>query len=605
MGVLKSISKFFGDVRILIRAARFKPLASDEVMSVGLMVLNNANAFPGDTALICEDESITWSEFNERSNRIGRMLLEQGIKKGDCVSLSMQNRIEFLVCLVGIVKIGGIVGLINTNLTKAPLTHCIKLIESKKCIFGEEQLESLQEVLDELNLQPNSDYLFVADKGENPCPNWAIPIDSTASAVSSENLQETSRVLTQDVCYYVFTSGTTGLPKAAIVTHKRCLPMGQASALILQRLTRKDRLYNCLPLYHATGLNMGWQATVEVGASMVIRRKLSVSAFWDDIRKYECTSFVYIGEFIRYLMSHPPQPNDRDNPIVKTVGNGLRPDIWMDFKERFDIPHVGEFYGASEGNSGFVNFLNKDLTVGAGVVPVVLAKYDIENDEVIRDEQGFCIAVEEYDPGLLLVKITDVTRFEGYTSEEATRKKVFENVLETGDSYFNTGDLLRQVDVGFAFGLKHYQFVDRVGDTFRWKSENVSTNEVGEIINSYPDVHMSNVYGVEIPGTDGRAGMATIILREGISSASDLDLGSFSRHITENLPAYANPIFIRLSKEQPTTATMKLQKSELRTQAFHPDKTSDEILVLKPGESVYQPLERQFYDKIMSAEARF
>lgn len=600
-----SITDFFGDIKTLFKAATLKPLDPDTKMSVGLMVQNNAAAFPDDLALICEDEFVTWKELNERSNRVALYLKKNGIEKGDCISLVMQNRIEFLVTLIGIVKLGAIAGLINTNLSKVPLVHCINLIESKKCIFGEEQVAALDAVIDELSLAEGNDYFYVQDTGTSGCPSWALVLDSCDTSIDCFNRPETEQVQCAETAYYVFTSGTTGLPKAAIVSHKRSMPMGQASADFIQRLTRRDRLYNCLPLYHATGLNMGWQSTVHTGASMVIRRKLSVTAFWDDIRKYECTSFVYIGEFIRYLMSRPEQSNDADNPIVKSVGNGLRPDIWMDFKKRFNIPRIGEFYGASEGNSGFVNIFNKDCTVGMGVAPMVLATYDVANDEVVRDENGRCIPVEPGEPGLLLIEITEKTQFEGYTSEAATNKKISENVLLEGDRYFNTGDLLKQIDVGFSFGLKHYQFVDRVGDTFRWKGENVSTNEVGEILNTYPDIHMSNIYGVEIPGTNGRAGMAALILRQGLSTSDDLDLADLSQHLTDNLPSYARPVFLRLLREQPTTTTMKLLKSELREQAYHLDQTDDEILAMKPGESVYTPLDREFYNLILAQKTGY
>lgn len=600
-----SISEFFGNLKTLVKAARLKPLDSDTKMSVGLMVQNNAAAFPDDYALICEDEYVTWKELNDRSNRIAQFLKSNGIDNGDCVSLLMQNRIEFLVTLIGIVKLGATAGLINTNLSKIPLVHCINLINSKKCILGEEQVESLAEVIGELSLATNKDYFHVRDTGKSPCPSWALALDSCDTSIDCANLPETAQVTCSETAYYVFTSGTTGLPKAAIVSHKRAMPMGQVSADLIQRLTRKDRLYNCLPLYHATGLNMGWQSTVHTGASMVIRRKLSVSAFWDDIRKYECTSFVYIGEFIRYLMSRPEQSNDADNPIVTTVGNGLRPDIWMDFKKRFNIERIGEFYGASEGNSGFVNALNKDCTVGMGVAPMVLASYDVANDKVLRDDKGMLIPVEPGEPGLLLIEITEKTNFEGYTSDEATNNKIFKNVLAEGDRYFNTGDLLKQIEVGFSFGLKHYQFVDRVGDTFRWKGENVSTNEIGEIINTHPDIHMSNIYGVEIPGTNGRAGMAALILREGLTGIDELNVADLSQHLTDNLPSYAQPIFLRLLKEQPTTTTMKLLKSDLREQAYHLDRTDDEILVLKPGESVYTPLDREFYELILAEKTGY
>ncbi|MFT7131115.1 MAG: citronellyl-CoA synthetase [Gammaproteobacteria bacterium] len=602
---MNNIVKFFSDLRTLITAIRTKPIQSEQIMSIGLMVQNNALRYPEEIALICEEESVTWKQFNHRSNRIARILHNDGIKKGDCVSLVMQNRIEFLVCLVGIQKIGGIAGLINTNLTKAPLIHCINLIESKKCIFGEEQLQTISEVIEDLSLTAGSDYIFIKDNGEASCPSWANEANSNNEQISLDNLPETSLIQAGDRCSYIFTSGTTGLPKAAVVSYKRCIAMGISSAHLIQKLVQTDRMYNCLPLYHATGLNMGWLATVEVGASMVIRRKLSVSAFWDDIRKYDCTSFVYIGEFIRYLMTRPPKDNDKDHAINKTIGNGLRPDIWLAFKERFGISHIGEFYGASEGNSGFGNIFNKDCTVGTGVVPLALIQYNVADDKIVRDETGACIPVQPGEPGLLVIKVTDKTKFEGYTNKEASEKKILADVLEPGDSYFNSGDLLKEIKVGFAFGMKHYQFVDRVGDTFRWKGENVSTNEVGEVINQYPDVHISNVYGVDVPNTDGKAGMAALILNEKIRSASDLDLVSLSIHISSNLPHYANPVFLRLLDEQPTTATMKLQKNVLREQAYHIDKTDDVILVLKPKSSTYQVLEKEFYDEIIAGQALY
>ncbi|MEX2326207.1 MAG: AMP-binding protein, partial [Pseudomonadales bacterium] len=365
-----------------------------------------------------------------------------------------------------------------------------------------------------------------------------------------------------------------------------------------------DRVYNCLPLYHGTGLMIGLVAAIHAGASTVLRRRLSVSAFWDDIRQYNCTSFVYIGEFIRYLMNQPPQPQDNQNSIRSIVGNGLRPDIWHEFKERFDIPRIGEFYGASEGNGGFANVFNKDCTVGLGTAPVKIVNYDVAEAEIISDENGRCIEMPEGQAGLLLIQVTDKSRFEGYTDGAATEKKLVRDVFEDGDLFFNTGDLMRTVDVGFAFGQTHYQFVDRVGDTFRWKSENVSTNEVGELINEHSDIIFTNVYGVAIPGTDGRAGMAAIVFKHG-KALPEIDLADLSCHITENLPGYARPIFIRILKDLPTTSTHKLQKNDLRDQAYHPDKVQDDLLVMKPGTDVYTRLDTDFYDKIMQRQAGF
>lgn len=603
---MKRIRNFFGDLRVLIAAATTKPPSPDEINSFSMLVEQNAKSMPLELALLCEEERETWQGLNERANRIAHYLKAEGIKSGDCVSVFMQNRIEFVVQIVAICKLGAVAGLINTNLTRQQLTHCISLTASKKIIFGEELVEPLNEVRENLSLADGRDYLFVRDTplGAGPIPNWAVELNSNDPQQSHEDPVETSQLQIGNTAFYIFTSGTTGLPKAARVSHRRMLPAAGMSANYLLRINQSDRMYNCLPLYHGTGLMIGLTAAFTVGASTVIRRRLSVSAFWDDVRKYQCTCFVYIGEFLRYLMSHPPSEKDRENPIRAIVGNGLRPDIWLAFKERFNIERIGEFYGASEGNGGFANVFNKDCTVGLGTAPSKIIAYDVAKDEIIRDAEGFCIEQTDGEPGLLLIEITKKSEFEGYTSDEATSNKMIQDVLEKGDAYFNSGDLMKVIDVGFAYGQKHYQFVDRVGDTFRWKSENVSTNEVGEIINQHDDIIFSNVYGVEIPGTDGRAGMAAVVLREGLTVDS-LSLENISQHIADNLPGYARPIFLRLLQDLPTTTTHKLQKNELRDQAFHLDKVSDQLFVMRPGDSVYSKLDSDFYDQIMRRDVAF
>lgn len=601
---MAGLTNILGDLRVLYQAATTKPPTADTVGSLPLVVEQHADNQPEDIALIHGEERVTWRELNERANRVAHTLAGHGVVKGECVSLFMENRIEFVAALLGICKLGATAGLINTNLTRQPLTHCINLIESRKCIFGEELTESLNDVREDVALEDGEDYLFVRDQSTSPAPNWAIELDPTDESISHQNLPATREVTMGDTACYIFTSGTTGMPKAAVVSHKRILPTAGMSADMLLRLKKSDRMYNCLPLYHATGLMLGLAAAFHAGASTVIRRKLSISSFWDDIRQYNCTSFVYIGEFIRYLMNQPEQPSDPNNPVRTIVGNGLRPDIWHQFKQRFDIERIGEFYGASEGNGGFANVFNKDCTVGLGIAPVALVEYDVANDEIVRDENGFCKQVPDGESGLLLIKITPKSQFEGYTSEEATRKKLVNNVLEEGDCYFNSGDLMRTVDVGFAFGQTHYQFVDRVGDTFRWKSENVATNEVSEIINQFPDIVFSVVYGVEIPGADGRAGMAAVVFREGVDSKT-FDMTAFSAHLQENLPGYARPLFLRILKEVPTTTTHKLQKNELRDEAFHLNTVADELFVMKPGDTVYSRLDSDFYDRIMRREIAF
>ncbi len=601
------VQDFFGDLMVLFKAATLNPPTSETVGSIPLIVQQNAEKYPLDTALICEGEEVNWQELNERANRVAHQLQNMGVVRSDCISLFMQNRIDFVVSMLGVQKLGAVVGMINTNLSKQQLVHCINLTESKKCIFGQELTEPLSEVRSDLDLQDGSDYLYVGDKqmAKEPPPNWAITLDSTATTSPDSNLEATNQVTMGDRAFYIFTSGTTGLPKAAIISNRRVVPTGSLAAEALFRINHNDRMYNCLPLYHATGLVVGLGGAFAVGASTVIKRKLSVSAFWDDIRKHNCSSFVYIGEFIRYLMSRPPQKDDAINPIRTIAGNGLRPDIWQAFKKRFDIHRIGELYGASEGNGSFANIFNKDCTVGMTVTPVKLVKYDVAEDEIIRDASGRCIEITEPEtPGLMMVEINEKARFEGYTSAEASEKKIVRNAFADGDEYFNTGDLMKTVEVGFSWGQNHYQFVDRVGDTFRWKSENVSTNEVGELINHFGDIIFTNVYGVEIPGADGKAGMAAIVLKEG-TTLENLDIKAMSQHIQTNLPSYARPIFIRVLKDLPTTTTHKLQKNELRDSAYHLDKVQDPLLVLKPGEDCYGKLDSDFYDQIIARNVAF
>lgn len=601
---MKTLRNFFGDLGVLLAAATAKPPAPTDIASFALLAEANAKKYPDEAALLCEDETVTWQALNERANRVANSLKAQGIAQGDCVSVFMQNRIEFVVQLIGIAKIGAVASLINTNLTKQQLSHCIELTESKKCIFGEELVEPLNDIREQLPLKDGRDYLWVKDQGASPPPNWAVTLDSEDTSQDHNNVPDTQRLQAENTAFYIFTSGTTGLPKAAVVSHKRLLPASDMSAKLLLRINQKDRMYNCLPLYHGTGLMIGLTAAFQVGASTVIRRKLSVSAFWDDVRRHNCTCFVYIGELLRYLMSQSEMPHDKENSVRAIVGNGLRPDIWLDFKRRFDIERIGEFYGASEGNGGFANVFNRDCTVGLGTAPSKIVAYDVAQDEVIRTEDGHCVEQPDGEPGLLLIEITEASRFEGYTSSDATDKKVLRDAFVPGDAYFNTGDLMKVVDVGFAFGQKHYQFVDRVGDTFRWKSENVSTNEVGEIINQHEDIIFTNVYGVEVPGTDGRAGMAAVVLRESLTAA-DLDLASISAHICDNLPTYARPLFLRVLDDLPTTSTHKLQKNDLRDQAFHISKVREPLFVLRPGDKVYSKLDSDFYDQIMQRQVAF
>lgn len=577
------------------------PRPLDTVDSIAAQVEDKAARFGERSAIVFEGQELTWGEFNALANQYAHTLKAEGVNRGDTVSVIMENRIEFLALIVGLNKLGATAALINTNLQGRPLTHCITVTESKKCIFGGEVADALAEVKGDLGLDEGDDFFIVPD-ATSPASNWAKDFSALSADADTGNLEDSKVTTLGEVALYIFTSGTTGLPKAAVLSNRRYLASAGLSAAAGLKCTEKDRLYLCLPLYHGTGLLIGAGSAFLSGASMFVRRKFSASNFLREVRDYNCTCLIYIGELCRYLNNTERQADDHKNPIRSMMGNGLRPDVWMDFKNRYGIKRIAEFYGSSEGNVSFANLMNKDCTVGMTSMPISLVKYDIHNDEIVRDNEGRCIEVQPGEPGLLLGKITEETVFEGYTDAEATEKKIIRDALETGDAWFNSGDLMRTVDVGFTLGYDHYQFVDRIGDTFRWKSENVSTNEVGEIINGFEQIKFCNVYGVEIPGTDGRAGMAAIILNEDVT---EFDVEGFAAYVNHELPGYAVPVFVRIQSDIDVTGTFKMVKGDLREQSYHISKYSDPVYVMKHGDSAYTLLDDGYVEQLNGGSAGF
>jgi citronellyl-CoA synthetase len=601
MGVRNVLNTFVDVARLIPLVRELKPRPLDTVDSYAIRVEENAEKFPDRPMITFEGQTLNWRDYNALANRYAHAFKSMGIGKGDVVGLVMENRVEFIATVTALQKLGAAPSLINTNLRGRQLVHCLNVTSSKYCVFGEELAEAVAEVKDELG-EDLKECLFVADKGEASSPNWARSLDDLAKDASDQNPTETQSVTLAETAYFLFTSGTTGLPKAAVVSNRRALSSSLSMGKGALRCTENERIYLTLPLYHGTGLMLGVGASWTTGASIVVRRKFSASKFLDEVREHNANRFIYIGELCRYLMAQPEKPNDADNPLVGMLGNGLRPDIWMDFKRRFGIKRISEFYVASEGNVAFINLLNKDLTVGMTPMTAKLIKYDVDADEIIRTPEGRCIEVEKGEPGLLLGEITDTSVFEGYTNKEATEKKIIRDAFEEGDRWFDSGDLIKQVNVGFAMGIKHYQFVDRVGDTFRWKSENVSTNEVGEIINGHPHVNFCNVYGVEVPAADGRAGMAALTLHEHVD---EFDPHHFSEFIKEQLPAYARPVFLRIKRDLDVTGTMKMVKGDLRKEAYDLANVDEPLFVLKPGAEKYEPLDSDFHETIRSGGAGY
>lgn len=597
--------EFLDMSRTLMRAARMPRLNPRARDSLGHRLAAAARQAPDRAALLDEHGHLSWADLDARANRIAHHLQAVGIRKGQSVAVLFDNRVDLLAAVMGAAKTGAVAGLVNVNQRGAVLRHSLGLIEPRAVLLGAEHQDTLAEVQDAVAGLPTLWFADPAAPDRSP-PDGA---DDAAEALRERPAEAPGRldeIRLGDPCLYIFTSGTTGLPKAAVLTHERFLRGMYGYGRVCLDVQPRDRIYNCLPLYHSTGLVIGFGSALLGAATMIVRRRFSASAFLQEVRETDANVFVYVGELCRYLMARPRAHDDGHNPLEKVIGNGLRPDIWKLFKERFRIDRVLEIYGASEGNSGFVNAFNKDCTIGFGVSPHRVVRCDPETAEVMRDRDGRCIPVPRGEPGLLLMEIGGTAGFDGYTSREATEAKIVRDVRRPGDAWFNTGDLVRAVDVGFAFGQTHYQFVDRLGDTFRWRGENCSTNEVGEVLNGFPQVETANVYGVAVPGAEGRAGMAAIRFDPAqVRSAEDVDWRGLARHVDEHLASYARPVFVRVLRELDTTATFKLRKTELREAGFDPDRTGgDPVYVRRPGSDVYEPLEGTFLEQLREGAAR-
>jgi citronellyl-CoA synthetase len=601
MGKLREVASVLKDfLEVAPVLATFKPPKDDEAISMGLVFQQTAEKYPDKSAIIFEGKELTWSQFNALVNKYSHLLKHQGVKRGDTVALLMDNRIEMLASTLGLAKIGATVALINNSLRGKSLAHCIAIAESKKCIVGEELVDAIDEVKEDLSLA-DDDYFWVQDLGVKTAPKWMFDFSAQVDSTPVYNPRETVDIKAGEKALYIFTSGTTGLPKAAVIYHRRYLSAAIPYSKAGFRAKHSDRMYICLPLYHFTGLGPGFGSALVSGASVFLRRRFSASNFWPEVQQHQTTLFIYVGELCRYLAMQPECVEEKDNPIKTMLGNGLRPDVWDQFRQRFKVNRITEIYGASEGNVTFINLLNRDSTIGTSDANLILAKYDVDLDEMIRDSKGNLVEVAKGDAGLLLAEIDDKYAFDGYQDKAATESKVLTDVKKKGDRWFNTGDLVKQIDVGFAMGLPHYQFVDRVGDTFRWRAENVSTNEVGEILNAFEQIEMSNVYGVEVPDAEGKAGMAALTLNSG----ERFDVKGFSAYVERELPAHARPVFIRLQPQAETTVTFKLVKGALRKEAYHLYQVSEPIYILKPRTSVYQLLDKATYQQVLDGTIGF
>lgn len=581
----------YGLSRTIRLAQAFVALDPGKSETLALQFQRHAESTPDKVFLIFEDRSYTYGAANELINRHAYAYKVLGVDSGDVVALVMENRPEYLFHVLALHKIGAVSSLINTHGTGDVLAHALRICEPKHVVVGSEVWSHVSDVLHAL---PQLEGRVDVDVDPDEAIVVPVPVfQERLVEASSQNPPETASHRLSDKAALIYTSGTTGLPKAANISHMRLFRAGRVWGGAAFRYQQHDRLYNCLPLYHSNGLMLGAGSAITAGVTMVLARKFSASRFWEDIRRHGCTQFIYIGELCRYLMNRPPSPTDTDHGIRAVSGNGLRPDIWEDFQRRFGIPRIAEFYGATEGNCITINVRGRVGSVGPIMPGMVLARWNPETEEFIRDGQGFLVKAKRGESGILLGKERKAMEFEGYQDRKATDAKRVRDAFEPGDSYFNTGDLLR-MDSSF-----HLYFVDRLGDTFRWKGENVATFEVQEQLAKWEPLAEVNVYGVEVPGADGRAGMAALVL----ASGADFDAQGFGAFVDEALPSYARPLFLRLQSELATTGTFKIKKADLQKQGFDPSLCEDQVYFRNPETGAYAPVDTEVHRAIV--EGRF
>jgi fatty-acyl-CoA synthase len=561
------------DAPVIVRGAITGFLARPTAKtSIGKVFQERAARYGDKVFIKFGDEQLSYRESNQTVNRYAAVLAARGVGHGDVVGVMLRNSPQSVLLMLAVVKCGAVAGMLNYHQRGKVLAHSLGLLGAKAVVAETDFVEPIGEC------GAGTDGLMTVEE-----------LEQLAATAPTTNPAATAAVLAKDKAFYIFTSGTTGMPKASVMTHYRWLRALGGFGGLGVRLTSNDTLYCCLPLYHNNALTVALSSVLNSGAALALGKSFSASKFWDEVIRYHATAFVYIGEICGYLLNQPPKPTDRQHDVRVIVGNGLRSAIWDEFTERFGIERVCEFYGASEGNTAFVNVLNVPKSTGICPTPVAFVKYDGDTGEPARGQDGRVRKVRSGEPGLLLSKVSNSQPFDGYTDQQATEKKLVRNAFRDGDVWFNTGDLMRSQ------GFGHAAFTDRLGDTFRWKGENVATTEVEAAMATDPQVEECTVFGVEVPGAGGRAGMVAVQLKEG----EEFDGKAMAKAAYEHLPGYAVPLFVRVVEELAHTSTFKSQKVDLRKEGYGGErKIEDPIYVLSGRDEGYVPYYDEYLDEV-------
>ncbi|KAJ8303998.1 hypothetical protein KUTeg_017581 [Tegillarca granosa] len=518
---------------------------------------------PRKPFLIFEDRIYTYEFMNEQAKRVANIAMTWGFKLGETVALFINNEPSFIWTFLGLQKIGLGVAFINYHIRAKALLHSIKACEARALIIG--LGEDLFHAIDEIRHDLDIPLYLQGDNIPDGYKPWDEMMINTLPSEICRNVRAEFHLFTP--CCYIFTSGTTGLPKPAIVNQAKAI--GYSKFFTFSEISKDDIIYITTPLYHSAAC-LSLFSTMDVGSTALLRRKFSAHHYFKEARRHKVTIMQYIGELPRYLLTVPESSEDGIHNIRIAIGNGLRMDIWEKFQNRFKIPKIVEFFGATEGTAAMANIQGRVGAVG-------------------RMSPFLIVFLGTGEPGILIAAIP-ITYSDGFYKggKEINEKKIVRNAFVDGDAFFNFGDLLVQDKDYFVY------FKDRVGDTFRWKGENVSTNEVANVLTGLDVIQDANVYGVQVPGTDGRAGMAAILLKNG-KQVTESIVKQIYHHCEENLPSFARPIFLRFIKEMALTTTYKQRKVENVKEGFDPNKIKDELFYIHPESKSYLPLTATFF----------
>ena len=542
--------------------------------SIGKVFQERAARFGDRVFIRFGEQQLTYREANATANRYAAVLAARGVGRGDVVGIMLRNSPNAVLMMLAAVKCGAVAGMLNYHQRGEVLAHSLGLLDAKVLVLESDLVDTVDEC-----------------GAPGVTPTTIEEVERLAATAPTTNPASASAVLAKDTAFYIFTSGTTGHPKASVMTHRRWLAALGAFGGLGLRLKGSDTLYSCLPLYHNNALTVALGSVINSGSTLALGKSFSASKFWDEVIASRATAFIYIGEICRYLLNQPPKPTDRAHKVRLIAGNGLRPEIWDEFTSRFGIARVCEFYAASEGNAAFINIFNVPKSTGISPTPLAYVRYDHDTGAPLRGEDGRVQRVPAGEPGLLLSPVNRLQPFDGYTDPAASEKKLVRNAFRDGDCWFNTGDLMSPQ------GMNHAAFVDRLGDTFRWKGENVATTEVERALGSDKSVEECTVFGVEIPRTGGRAGMAAVQLRDG----AEFDGKALAHTVYDQLPTYALPLFLRVVEAMDHTTTFKSRKVDLRDEAYGPD-IEDPLYVLAGRDEGYVPFYDAYPDEVAAGK---